>query len=78
MLLKLFKDFLVLNNDDHNCDKSFKMAVLSAATILDIIWIEGETCTVVYFELGGNLRDGKLQGLDISPHTMCSWLGMLH
>lgn len=37
MLLKLFKDFLVLNNDDHNCDKSFKMAVLSAATILDII-----------------------------------------
>lgn len=22
MLLKLFKDFLVLNNDDHNCDKS--------------------------------------------------------
>lgn len=37
MLLKLFKDFLVLNNDDHNCDKSFKMAVLSFATILDII-----------------------------------------
>lgn len=37
MLLKLFKDFLVLNNDDHNCDKSFKMAVLSPATILDII-----------------------------------------
>lgn len=37
MLLKLFKDFLVLNNDDHNCDKSFKMAVLSLATILDII-----------------------------------------
>lgn len=37
MLLKLFKDFLVLNNEDHNCDKSFKMAVLSAATILDII-----------------------------------------
>lgn len=36
-LLKLFKDFLVLNNDDHNCDKSFKMAVLSPATILDII-----------------------------------------
>lgn len=33
MLLKLFKDFLVLNNDDHNCDKSFKMAVLSPATI---------------------------------------------
>lgn len=33
---------------------------------------------LVYFELGGNLRDGKLQGLDISPHTMCSWLGMLH
>lgn len=30
-------DFLVLNNDDHNCDKSFKMAVLSPATILDII-----------------------------------------
>lgn len=37
MLLKLFKDFLVLNNEDHNCDKSFKMAVLSPATILDII-----------------------------------------
>lgn len=37
MLLKLFKDFLVLNNDDHNCDKSFKMAFLSPATILDII-----------------------------------------
>lgn len=37
MLLKLFKDFLVLNKDDHNCDKSFKMAVLSPATILDII-----------------------------------------
>lgn len=37
MLLKLFKDFLVLNNDDHNCDKFFKMAVLSPATILDII-----------------------------------------
>lgn len=37
MLLKLFKDFLVLNNDDHNCEKSFKMAVLSPATILDII-----------------------------------------
>lgn len=37
MLLKLFKDVLVLNNDDHNCDKSFKMAVLSPATILDII-----------------------------------------
>lgn len=37
MLLKLFKDFLVLNNNDHNCDKSFKMAVLSPATILDII-----------------------------------------
>lgn len=37
MLLKLFKDFLVLNNDDHNCDKSFKMAVLSPATTLDII-----------------------------------------
>lgn len=37
MLLKLFQDFLVLNNDDHNCDKSFKMAVLSPATILDII-----------------------------------------
>lgn len=37
MLLKLFKDFLVLNNDDHNCDKSSKMAVLSPATILDII-----------------------------------------
>lgn len=37
MLLKLFKDFLVLNNDDHNCDKSFKMAILSPATILDII-----------------------------------------
>lgn len=37
MLLKLSKDFLVLNNDDHNCDKSFKMAVLSPATILDII-----------------------------------------
>lgn len=37
MLLKLFKDFLVLNNDDHNCNKSFKMAVLSPATILDII-----------------------------------------
>lgn len=37
MLLKLFKDFLVLNNDHHNCDKSFKMAVLSPATILDII-----------------------------------------
>lgn len=30
-------DFLVLNNDDHNCDKSFKMAVLSPPTILDII-----------------------------------------
>lgn len=36
-MLKLFKDFLVLNNDDHDCDKSFKMAVLSPATILDII-----------------------------------------
>lgn len=36
-MFKLFKDFLVLNNDDHNCDKSFKMAVLSPATILDII-----------------------------------------
>lgn len=40
-VVKIIKDFLVLNNDDHNCDKSFKMAVLSPATILDIIWIEG-------------------------------------
>lgn len=66
MLLKIFKDFLVFNNDDHNCDITFKMAVFSPAT----------ENYVVYSEIGGNLRDGKLQGLDISPHTMCCWLGM--
>lgn len=37
MLLKLFKDVFVLNNDDYNCDKFFKMVVLLFVIILDII-----------------------------------------
>lgn len=60
MLLKIFKDFLVFNNDDHNGDNTFKMTGFSPAT--------GNY--VVYSELGGNLRDGKLQGLDIFPYTL--------
>lgn len=36
-MLKLFKDFFVLNNDDYNCDKFFKMVVLLFVIILDII-----------------------------------------
>lgn len=30
-------DFFVLNNDDYNCDKFFKMVVLLFVIILDII-----------------------------------------
>lgn len=53
MLLKIFKDFLVFNNDDHNGDNTFKMTVFSpnwaeiSATVNYRVWISFRTrCNV--------------------------------